>query len=226
MLTEAPKIDPRYILAHDIHPPFMEAFINAPSHLIPPARHRHAFLSGVMRIDPAKERIVVREREEHVILDEGVERPLTEDEVQKFIKAAVRISKGKVKVLSVDDAIHVVTSELQRMDVVSLDAPVNEDEDSSLGSFLVDETDQGADTVDKVFKEDILIALFSCLSPREIEILRMRHGVDVDHPMTLQEIGDIKGLTRERIRQIEAKALKKLRKPANIKKLEGYFYHD
>ena len=108
-------------------------------------------------------------------------------------------------------------------DTTSLDATVGEDEDSSLGDFIEDQ-----DTVSpheaatfELLKEHIDETL-SMLTPREQKILRMRFGLDDGRSHTLEEVGQEFGVTRERIRQIEAKALTKLRKHKDSKRLKDY----
>ncbi|MBI2798091.1 RNA polymerase sigma factor RpoD [Candidatus Saccharibacteria bacterium] len=108
-------------------------------------------------------------------------------------------------------------------DTTSLDATVGEDEDSSLGDFIQDE-----DTVSpeeaatyELLKEHIDDTL-GLLTPREQKILRMRFGLEDGRSHTLEEVGQEFGVTRERIRQIEAKALTKLRKHKDSKRLKDY----
>ena len=112
--------------------------------------------------------------------------------------------------------------EIQRiaLDPVSLETPIGEEEDSHLGDFIEDDKaaapqDRAAQTL---LKEQ-LFAILDTLSPREEMVLRLRYGIDDGHPRTLEEVGKEFGVTRERIRQIEAKALRKLRHPSRSKKL-------
>lgn len=115
--------------------------------------------------------------------------------------------------------------EIQRiaLDPVSLETPIGEEEDSHLGDFIEDDKaaapqDRAAQTL---LKEQ-LFAILDTLSPREEMVLRLRYGIDDGHPRTLEEVGKEFGVTRERIRQIEAKALRKLRHPSRSKKLRDY----
>ena len=115
--------------------------------------------------------------------------------------------------------------EIQRiaLDPVSLETPIGEEEDSHLGDFIEDDKaaapqDQAAQTL---LKEQ-LFAILDTLSPREEMVLRLRYGIDDGHPRTLEEVGKEFGVTRERIRQIEAKSLRKLRHPSRSKKLRDY----
>ncbi|MEK7133124.1 MAG: sigma-70 family RNA polymerase sigma factor [Patescibacteria group bacterium] len=109
-------------------------------------------------------------------------------------------------------------------DTISVDTPIGEDdEDSTLGEFIPDEKilspEQGA--AHKLLKEQIREILVD-LAPREQKILKMRFGLDDGIYHTLEEVGKVFGVTRERIRQIEAKALEKIRQHAKVYKLKGY----
>jgi RNA polymerase primary sigma factor len=110
-----------------------------------------------------------------------------------------------------------------KQDIVSLEAPVGEEEDSQLGDFIADEdslTPEEAAT-HQLLKEHVN-AVLQLLTPREQKILRMRFGLEDGRSHTLEEVGQEFGVTRERIRQIEAKALAKLRKHRESKKLKDY----
>lgn len=109
-------------------------------------------------------------------------------------------------------------------DTVSLESPVGEDdEDSILGEFIVDEKtlSPAQSAARKLLKEQV-VAIINDLTPREQKILRMRFGLDDGVTHTLEEVGKEFGVTRERIRQIEAKALEKMRTHGLVRKLEGY----
>lgn len=108
-------------------------------------------------------------------------------------------------------------------ETVSLEAPVGEEEDSRLGDFILDEDTQSPEesAASQLMKENIREVLDS-LTPREQKILKMRFGIDSGKTHTLEEVGSEFGVTRERIRQIEAKALTKLRKKKESKKLKEY----
>ncbi len=106
---------------------------------------------------------------------------------------------------------------------VSLETPIGEEEDSHLGDFIEDEeavapADAASFSQLKEQLEDVL----NTLTEREQEVLRLRFGLDDGRPRTLEEVGQLFGVTRERIRQIEAKALRKLRHPSRSKKLKDY----
>lgn len=112
--------------------------------------------------------------------------------------------------------------EIQKIaqDPVSLETPIGEEEDSHLGDFIEDNTAQSpSEVAENNMVKDQLIAILSTLTPREEKVLRLRYGLDDSHPRTLEEVGKEFNVTRERIRQIEAKALRKLRHPNRMKKL-------
>lgn len=108
-------------------------------------------------------------------------------------------------------------------EVTSLETPVGEDEDSLLGDFVHDVTTPAPeDTASRELLKQQLEEVLGTLPPREAAVLRMRFGLHGSKPMTLEEVGKEFGVTRERIRQIEAKALKKLKHPSRRKKLQDY----
>ncbi|HPF34155.1 MAG TPA: RNA polymerase sigma factor RpoD [Candidatus Krumholzibacteria bacterium] len=109
------------------------------------------------------------------------------------------------------------------MEPVSLDRPIGEDEDSSLGDFIEDTMALSPHKVaaHAMLKEQLRRVL-STLSRREEKVIRLRFGLGDGTPRTLEEVGSIFQVTRERVRQIEAKALRKLRHPSRCRKLKGY----
>ena len=107
---------------------------------------------------------------------------------------------------------------------VSLEKPVGEEEDGELGDLLVDQDAEEPDEAAyKSLLKDQLEDVLSTLSPREATVLKLRYGLDDGRAYTLEEVGNKLDVTRERIRQIEAKALRKLRHPSRRKFLTGYF---
>ena len=115
--------------------------------------------------------------------------------------------------------------EIQKIaqDPVSLETPIGEEEDSHLGDFIEDSNAAApAEVAEANMLREQLISVLSTLTPREEKVLRLRYGIDDSHPRTLEEVGKEFNVTRERIRQIEAKALRKLRHPNRIKKLKDY----
>ena len=106
---------------------------------------------------------------------------------------------------------------------VSLDTPIGEEEDSSLGDFIEDtKTPEPSSTVSKNLLKEQLDSVLDTLTDREKRILELRFGIEDGRPRTLEEVGKEFGVTRERIRQIEAKALRKLRHPSRSKKIKDY----
>ena len=105
----------------------------------------------------------------------------------------------------------------------SLETPIGDEEDSLLGDFIPDETQATPyeATTTRLLKENVQDVLDS-LSDRERKVLEMRFGLNGEKPMTLEEVGREFGVTRERIRQIEAKALRKLKHPSSKRKLQDY----
>lgn len=106
---------------------------------------------------------------------------------------------------------------------ISIDTPVGSDEDSFLGDFLEDADSVGPDeaTIQKNMCQHLRKVL-STLTPREAKVLQLRFGIDTRADLTLEEVGENFSVTRERIRQIEAKALKKLKHPNRMKQLESF----
>ena len=104
---------------------------------------------------------------------------------------------------------------------VSLETPIGEEEDSHLGDFIPDEDALApAEAATFIMLREQLIDVLSSLTPREQKVLRLRFGLDDGRARTLEEVGKEFQVTRERIRQIEAKALRKLRHPSRSKKLD------
>lgn len=106
---------------------------------------------------------------------------------------------------------------------VSLETPIGEEEDSHLGDFIEDQDAQApAEAASFMLLKEQLEEVLDTLTPREEKVLRLRFGLDDGRARTLEEVGQHFGVTRERIRQIEAKALRKLRHPSRSKKLKDF----
>ncbi len=108
-------------------------------------------------------------------------------------------------------------------DPVSLETPIGEEDDSHLGDFIKDERNLSPEefATNEMLKDEISEVLLT-LTEREEKVIRLRFGLEDGKPRTLEEVGQMFGVTRERIRQIEAKALRKLRHPSRSRKLRDY----
>lgn len=108
-------------------------------------------------------------------------------------------------------------------DPISLESPINDEEDSFFGDYIEDKTaeDPYHETEDKLFQEEV-DALLATLPDRERDVLKMRFGLDGGYQLTLEEVGLYFGVTRERIRQIEAKGLRRLRHPKKNKRIKDH----
>ena len=106
---------------------------------------------------------------------------------------------------------------------VSLETPIGEEEDSHLGDFIPDDdAPEPAEAASFMLLKEQLVEVLKTLTPREEKVLRLRFGIEDGHTRTLEEVGKEFNVTRERIRQIEAKALRKLRHPSRSKKLKDF----
>ena len=109
-------------------------------------------------------------------------------------------------------------------DTLSLDTPVGDEEDTSIGSFVEDERTPGpADATSNAMLAEALKEILDTLTEREADVLRMRFGMFDGRTHTLEEVGQNFGVTRERIRQIENKAIRKLRHPSRAKKIKDFY---
>ena len=109
-------------------------------------------------------------------------------------------------------------------DTLSLDTPVGDEEDTTIGSFVEDENTPGpADATSNTMLAEALDEILGTLTEREADVLRMRFGLYDGRTRTLEEVGQIFGVTRERIRQIENKAIRKLRHPSRAKKIRDFY---
>ena len=106
---------------------------------------------------------------------------------------------------------------------VSLETPIGEEEDSHLGDFIPDEgASEPSEAASFTLLQEQLVDVLSTLTPREEKVLKLRFGIEDGRPRTLEEVGKEFTVTRERIRQLEAKALRKLRHPSRSKKLKDF----
>mgnify|MGYP003304634011 CR=1 FL=1 len=137
---------------------------------------------------------------------------------------------GSVGALKAMGALEMGITEERVMDIqkiaqdpVSLETPIGEEEDSHLGDFIPDdEALSPADAASISLLKEQLAEVLKTLTPREAKVLSLRFGLEDGHPRTLEEVGKEFNVTRERIRQIEAKALRKLRHPSRSKKLKDF----
>ena len=116
-------------------------------------------------------------------------------------------------------------SEIQKIaqDPISLESPVGEEDDSKIADFIEDETIKSpVEVASQNLLREQLLSIIETLTTREQKVIRLRYGLDDSHPRTLEEVGREFNVTRERIRQIEAKALRKLRHPSRAKKLVDF----
>ena len=108
-------------------------------------------------------------------------------------------------------------------DPVSLETPIGEEEDSHLGDFVEDnDSPAPSDSASYSLLREQLCNILHTLTPREEQVIKLRFGLEDGRPRTLEEVGKKFEITRERIRQIEAKALRKLRHPSRSKALKDY----
>lgn len=151
------------------------------------------------------------------------------------INKLVRVSRQLVQELGRDPIPEEVAKELNMpvdkvgeilkiaREPVSLETPIGEEEDSHLGDFIRDDDAPApSDAATFTLLKEQLVDVLSTLTPREEKVLRLRFGLDDGRARTLEEVGKEFNVTRERIRQIEAKALRKLRHPSRSKKLKDY----
>ena len=109
-------------------------------------------------------------------------------------------------------------------DTLSLDMPVGDEEDTTIGSFVEDDNTPGpVDATSNAMLSEALTEILGTLTEREADVLRMRFGLYDGRTHTLEEVGQIFGVTRERIRQIENKAIRKLRHPSRAKKIKDFY---
>ena len=137
---------------------------------------------------------------------------LGRDPTQEEIAKAMDVSEEKV-------------AEIQKIaqEPISIETPVGEEEDSKMADFIEDDSVKSpVEVATQILLREQLLGVIETLTPREQKVIRLRYGLDDSHPRTLEEVGKEFNVTRERIRQIEAKALKKLRNPNRSKKLVDF----
>jgi len=151
------------------------------------------------------------------------------------INKVIRVSRQLLQELGHDPSAEEIASEMNlpvdkvrdilkiAQEPVSLETPIGEEEDSHLGDFIPDEdASEPAEAASFMLLKEQLIDVLGTLTPREEKVLRLRFGLDDGRTRTLEEVGKEFNVTRERIRQIEAKALRKLRHPSRSKKLRDF----
>ena len=154
----------------------------------------------------------------------------------EVINKATRCNRKLVQELGREPTIEEVAAELNlpiekiieanrtAADTLSLDTPVGDEEDTSIGSFVEDERTPGpADATSNALLAEALKEILDTLTEREADVLRMRFGMYDGRTHTLEEVGQIFGVTRERIRQIENKAIRKLRHPSRARKIKDFY---
>ena len=154
----------------------------------------------------------------------------------EVINKATRCNRKLVQELGREPTVEEIAAELNlpvekiieanrtAADTLSLDTPVGDEEDTSIGSFVEDERTPGpADATSNALHAEALQEILDTLTEREADVLRMRFGMYDGRTHTLEEVGQIFGVTRERIRQIENKAIRKLRHPSRAKKIRDFY---
>ena len=154
----------------------------------------------------------------------------------EVINKATRCNRKLVQELGREPTVEEIAAELNlpvekiieanrtAADTLSLDTPVGDEEDTSIGSFVEDERTPGpADATSNALLAEALKEILDTLTEREADVLRMRFGMYDGRTHTLEEVGQIFGVTRERIRQIENKAIRKLRHPSRAKRIRDFY---
>ena len=154
----------------------------------------------------------------------------------EVINKATRCNRKLVQELGREPTVEEIAAELKlpvekiieanrtAADTLSLDTPVGDEEDTSIGSFVEDERTPGpADATSNALLAEALKEILDTLTEREADVLRMRFGMYDGRNHTLEEVGKIFNVTRERIRQIENKAIRKLRHPSRAKKIKDFY---
>ena len=151
------------------------------------------------------------------------------------INKVIRVSRQLLQELGHDPSAEEIAAEMNipvekvrdilkiAQEPVSLETPIGEEEDSHLGDFIPDEdASEPSEAASFSLLKEQLMSVLATLTPREEKVLRLRFGIEDGRPRTLEEVGKEFNVTRERIRQIEAKALRKLRHPSRSKKLRDF----
>ncbi len=151
------------------------------------------------------------------------------------INKVIRVSRQLLQELGHDPSPNEIAAEMNMpvervreilkiaQEPVSLETPIGEEEDSHLGDFIPDEdASEPAEAASATLLKEQLVDVLSTLTPREEKVLKLRFGFEDGRTRTLEEVGKEFNVTRERIRQIEAKALRKLRHPSRSKKLKDF----
>ena len=151
------------------------------------------------------------------------------------INKVIRVSRQLLKELGHDPSPEEISEEMNMpvdkvreilkiaQEPVSLETPIGEEEDSHLGDFIPDEdASEPSEAASFTLLKEQLVEVLSTLTPREEKVLKLRFGIEDGRTRTLEEVGKEFNVTRERIRQIEAKALRKLRHPSRSKKLKDF----
>ena len=154
----------------------------------------------------------------------------------EVINKATRCNRKLVQELGREPTVEEIAAELNlpvekiieanrtAADTLSLDTPVGDEEDTSIGSFVEDDRTPGpADATSNAMLAEALKEILDTLTEREADVLRMRFGMYDGRTHTLEEVGQIFGVTRERIRQIENKAIRKLRHPSRAKRIKDFY---
>ena len=154
----------------------------------------------------------------------------------EVINKATRCNRKLVQELGREPTVEEIAAELNlpvekiieanrtAADTLSLDMPVGDEEDTTIGSFVEDDNTPGpADATSNALLAEALGEILNTLTDREADVLRLRFGMYDGKTHTLEEVGQIFGVTRERIRQIENKAIRKLRHPSRAKKIRDFY---